>query len=405
MSERIDLEARYCAQNYHPLPVVLTRAEGASVWDENGKKYLDMMSAYSAVSHGHGHQRLVELVKEQVGRLNIVSRAFYTDKLGPFLEKACTLTGQDMALPMNTGAEAVETAIKAARKWAYTVKGVAKDKAEIIACRGNFHGRTTTVVAMSDEPQYKEGFGPFPPGFVLVDYGDIDALAAAITDNTAALLIEPIQGEGGIVVPPEGYLKAASDLCRERNVLFIADEIQTGLGRTGKLLACEHEDVHPDGLILGKALGGGILPVSMFLARREVMEVFRPGDHGSTFGGNPLAAAVGLEALNLLVEDELPQRSAAMGTYLMDQLRRIDTPLIHDIRGRGLFIGVEIDPALCSARQVCEMLMDRGLLSKETHETVVRLAPPLIISQEEVDWAITQITEVLAEIDKVRLAS
>jgi ornithine--oxo-acid transaminase len=405
MSERIDLEARYCAQNYHPLPVVLTRAEGASVWDENGKKYLDMMSAYSAVSHGHGHERLVELVREQVGRLNIVSRAFYTDKLGPFLEKACTLTGQDMALPMNTGAEAVETAIKAARKWAYTAKGVAKDQAEIIACRGNFHGRTTTIVAMSDEPQYKEGFGPFPPGFVLVDYGDIDALAAAITDNTAALLIEPIQGEGGIIVPPDGYLKAASDLCRERNVLFIADEIQTGLGRTGKLLACEHEDVHPDGLILGKALGGGILPVSMFLAKREVMNVFRPGDHGSTFGGNPLAAAVGLEALNILVEDELPQRSAAMGAYLMDQLRAIDTPLIKDIRGRGLFIGVEIDPALSSARRVCEMLMDRGLLSKETHETVVRLAPPLIISRQEVDWAITQITEVLAEIDKVRLAS
>ena len=405
MSERIDLEARYCAQNYHPLPVVLTRAEGASVWDENGKKYLDMMSAYSAVSHGHGHKRLVKLVKDQVGRLNIVSRAFYTDKLGPFLEKACTLTGQDMALPMNTGAEAVETAIKAARKWAYTVKGVAKDKAEIIACRGNFHGRTTTVVAMSDEPQYKEGFGPFPPGFLLVDYGDIDALAAAITDNTAAFLVEPIQGEGGIVVPPEGYLKAASELCRERNVLFIADEIQTGLGRTGKLLACEHEDVHPDGLILGKALGGGILPVSMFLARREVMSVFRPGDHGSTFGGNPLAAAVGLEALNILVEDELPQRSATMGAYLMDQLLAIDTPLIHEIRGRGLFIGVEIDPALCSARQICEMLMDRGLLSKETHETVVRLAPPLIVSQEEIDWAVTQIREVLGEIDKVRLAS
>ena len=405
MSERIDLEARYCAQNYHPLPVVLTRAEGASVWDENGKKYLDMMSAYSAVSHGHGHERLVELVREQVGRLNIVSRAFYTDKLGPFLEKACTLTGQDMALPMNTGAEAVETAIKAARKWAYTVKGVAKDRAEIIACRGNFHGRTTTVVAMSDEPQYKEGFGPFPPGFLLVDYGDIDALAAAITDNTAAFLVEPIQGEGGIIVPPEGYLKAAADLCRERNVLLIADEIQTGLGRTGKLLACEHEDVHPDGLVLGKALGGGILPVSMFLAKREVMSVFRPGDHGSTFGGNPLAAAVGLEALNILVDDELPQRSASMGAYLMEQLRAIDTPLISEIRGRGLFIGVEIDPALCSARQVCEMLMDRGLLSKETHETVVRLAPPLIISREEIDWAVSQIREVLAEIDEVRLAS
>jgi ornithine--oxo-acid transaminase len=405
MSEHIDLEARYCAQNYHPLPVVLTRAEGAYVWDEDGKKYLDMMSAYSAVSHGHGHKRLVKLVQQQVERLSIVSRAFYTDKLGLFLEKACTLTGQDMALPMNTGAEAVETAIKAARKWAYTVKGVEKDKAEIIACTGNFHGRTTTIVAMSDEPQYKEGFGPYPAGFLLVEYGNIDALEAAINENTAAFLVEPIQGEGGIVVPPEGYLKAAAELCRKNNVLLIADEIQTGLGRTGKLLACEHEDVHPDGLILGKALGGGILPVSLFLARRDVMSVFTPGDHGSTFGGNPLAAAVGLEALNILIEDELPQKSAAMGDYLMGRLRAFDTPLIKNIRGRGLFIGIEVDPALCSAREICELLMQRGLLSKETHETVVRLAPPLIVGQEEIDWAIDQIAEVLGEIDKLRLAS
>jgi len=405
MSEHIDLEARYCAQNYHPLPVVLTRAEGAYVWDEAGKKYLDMMSAYSAVSHGHGHKRLVKLVQQQVEQLSIVSRAFYTDKLGLFLERACTLTGQDMALPMNTGAEAVETAIKAARKWAYTVKGVEKDKAEIIACTGNFHGRTTTIVAMSGEPQYKDGFGPYPAGFLLVEYGNIDALEAAINENTAAFLVEPIQGEGGIVVPPAGYLKAAAELCRKNNVLLIADEIQTGLGRTGKLLACEHEDVHPDGLILGKALGGGILPVSLFLARREVMNVFTPGDHGSTFGGNPLAAAVGLEALNILIEDELPQKSAAMGEYLMDRLREFDTPLIRNIRGRGLFIGIEVDPALCSAREICESLMHRGLLSKETHETVVRLAPPLIIGRDEVDWAVDQIAEVLGDIDKLRLAS
>jgi len=405
MSERIDLEARYCAHNYHPLPVVLTRAKGATVWDENGKKYLDMMSAYSAVSHGHGHDRLVRLVREQVGNLNVVSRAFYTDKLGPFLERVCTLTGQDMALPMNTGAEAVETAIKAARKWAYTVKGVPANQAEIIACKGNFHGRTTTIIAFSDEPQYREGFGPFPAGFVLVDYGDIDALADAINDNTAALLIEPIQGEGGIIMPPAGYLTAAADLCRQRNVLFIADEIQTGLGRTGKMLACEHEGVRPDGLILGKALGGGILPVSMFLARREVMNVFRPGDHGSTFGGNPLAAAVGLEALNILVEEQLPQRSAEMGEYLVACLHDIKSPLIAEIRGRGLFIGIEIDPAAASARKVCEMLMDRGVLSKETHETVVRLAPPLVISKEEIDWAVAQIREVLSEIDRLRLAS
>ena len=405
MSSRIDLEAQYCAQNYKPLPVVLTEAEGVHVWDDDGKKYLDMMSAYSAVSHGHANPRLVRLVQEQVAQLNIVSRAFYTDKLGPFLERICSLTGQDMALPMNTGAEAVETAIKAARKWAYTVKGVAKDKAEIIACSGNFHGRTVAIVAMSDEPQYQEGFGPFPPGFRVVEYGNIDALRDAINENTAAFLVEPIQGEGGIIVPPAGYLKAAEELCREHNVLLIADEIQTGLGRTGKLLACEHEDVHPDGLILGKALGGGILPVSMFLARRDVMQVFTPGDHGSTFGGNPLAAAVGLEALNILVEDKLAEHSAEMGAYLLAELAAIESPMIKELRGRGLFIGIEIEPSMASARQICEALMERGLLSKETHETVVRLAPPLIISKAEIDWAVTQIREVLQEIDRVRLAS
>ena len=298
MNERIELEARYCAHNYHPLPVVLTRGEGVYLWDDAGKKYLDMMSAYSAVSHGHAHPRLVKLVQEQVGKLNIVSRAFHTDRLGPFLQRACELTGLDMALPMNTGAEAVETAIKAARKWAYTVKGVAHDQAEVIACTGNFHGRTIAIVAMSDEPQYQAGFGPFPPGFRLVDYGDIASLEAAITPNTAAFIVEPIQGEGGIVMPPAGYIRAAAELCRKHNVLFIADEIQSGLGRTGKFITCEHEAVIPDGLILGKALGGGVLPVSMFLAKSEVMEVFRPGDHGSTFGGNPLGAAVGLEAVS-----------------------------------------------------------------------------------------------------------
>ncbi len=405
MSEHIDLEARYCAHNYHPLPVVLTRGKGAHVWDESGRKYLDMMSAYSAVSHGHGHERLVALMKDQVERLNIVSRAFYTDKLGPFLERACTLTGQDMALPMNTGAEAVETAIKAARKWAYTVKGVESDRAEVITCTGNFHGRTITIVAMSDEPQYQGGFGPFPSGFRLVEYGNIDALEAAINENTAAFLVEPIQGEGGIVVPPDGYLKAAEALCRKHNVLLIADEIQTGLGRTGKFLAVEHEDVHPDGLILGKALGGGILPVSMFLSRREVMNVFTPGDHGSTFGGNPLAAAIGLEALNILIEDELPAKSAEMGDYLMSELRKIDSPLIREVRGRGLFIGIEMESSLASARTICEALMERGLLSKETHDTVIRLAPPLIISQAEIDWAILQINEVIEEADRLRLAS
>ena len=405
MSTRIDLEALYCAHNYHPLPVVLTRGEGVFVWDENGKKYLDMMSAYSAVSHGHAHPRLVELVQQQVAELNIVSRAFHSDKLGPFLARACELTGQDMALPMNTGSEAVETAIKAARKWAYTVKGVPHDQAEIIACTGNFHGRTIAIVAMSDEPQYQEGFGPFPAGFNIVEYGNVDALESAINDNTAAFIVEPIQGEGGIIMPPAGFLKAAEALCRKHNVLLIADEIQTGLGRTGKLLACQHEHVQPDGLILGKALGGGILPVSMFLAREDVMNVFTPGDHGSTFGGNPLAAAVGLEALNIMVDENLAGKSAAMGEYLLGELRSIDSPLISEVRGRGLFIGIEIDAAYGRARAVCESLMSRGLLSKETHQTVVRLAPPLIIGRADIDWAVEQIRDVISEMDKLRLAS
>ena len=306
---------------------------------------------------------------------------------------------------MNTGAEAVETAIKLARKWGHTVKGVAADTARIIVCEHNFHGRTVTIVSFSTDDQYKAGFGPFPAGFHVVEYGSIDALEAAINENTAAFLVEPIQGEGGIVVPPEGYLQAAAELCRRHNVLLIADEIQTGLGRTGKMLACEHEGIKPDGLILGKALGGGIFPVSMFLARKDVMDVFTPGDHGSTFGGNPLGAAIGLEALYILVEDGLPQRSAELGDYLIAELRKIDNPLIGDIRGRGLFVGMEIDPALGTARAVCEALMDRGLLSKETHETVVRLAPPLVIGKQEIDWALQQIREVLAEMDRVRLAS
>ncbi len=405
MSSLIGLEDKYCAHNYHPLPVVLTRGAGVFVWDENGKKYLDMMSAYSAVSHGHANPRLVKLVQEQVARLTIVSRAYHTDKLGPFLARACELTAQDMALPMNTGAEAVETAIKAARKWAYTVKGVAHNLAEIISCDGNFHGRTIAAVAMSTEPQYQAGFGPFPAGFRNIAYGDIDALRAAINENTAAFIVEPIQGEGGIILPPPGYLKQAQELCKEHNVLLIADEIQTGLGRTGKMLACEHDDVKPDGLILGKALGGGIFPVSMFLARREVMNVFTPGDHGSTFGGNPLAAAIGLEALNILVEENLAANSAAMGEYLLAELRKIECPLIREVRGKGLFIGVEIDPKYVSARSICEALMRRGLLSKETHATVVRLAPPLVISKAEIDWAVNEIREVLDEMNRVRLAS
>jgi len=405
MSSALDLENQYCAHNYHPLPVVLSRGEGVYVWDENGKKYLDMMSAYSAVSHGHANPRLVAALTKQAETLCIVSRAFYTDKLGEFLKLACDITGQDMALPMNTGAEAVETAVKAARRWGYESKGIEQNKAEIIACTGNFHGRTTTIISFSDETEYQKNFGPLTPGFKIVEYGNADALEAMITPNTAAFLVEPIQGEGGIIIPPKGYLKRCQEICEKNNVLLIADEIQTGLGRTGSLLACDHEGVKPDGLILGKALGGGILPVSMFLAKQEVMDIFVPGTHGSTFGGNPLAAAVGMEALNILVEDKLPERSMEMGNYMIGELRKINSPLIDTIRGSGLFVGIEIDPGLGSAREICERLMERGLLSKETHETVVRLAPPLVITLEQIDWAVKQITEVLQEMDEVRLAS
>ena len=400
-----DLENRYCAQIYHPLPVVLSRGEGVYVWDEEGKKYLDMMSAYAAVSHGHANPRLVAALKAQAEKLCIVSRAFYTDKLGLFLERACELTGQDVALPMNTGAEAVETAVKAARRWGYEVKGIAENQAEIIVCSGNFHGRTTTIISFSDETEYQKNFGPLTPGFKIAQYGDIDSLKALITPNTAAFLIEPIQGEGGIIIPPAGYLKACETLCREHNVLLIADEIQCGLGRTGKILACDHEDVVPDGLILGKALGGGIMPVSMFLAKKEVMDVFVPGTHGSTFGGNPLAAAIGLEALNILVDENLAERSMEMGNYMMGKLGKLDSAMISAIRGSGLFIGIEIDPALGNAREICERLMARGLLSKETHETVVRLSPPLVITKEQIDWAVDLIGQVLQELDSIRLAS
>ncbi|HSC48581.1 MAG TPA: ornithine--oxo-acid transaminase [Gammaproteobacteria bacterium] len=404
-NQTITLENRYCAHNYHPLPVVLTRGEGVYVWDDAGNRYLDMMSAYSAVSHGHAHPRLVKALGEQAAKLAICSRAFHSERLGAFLKRVCELTGQDMALPMNTGAEAVETALKAARKWAYRVKGVAADKAEIIACTGNFHGRTIAIVAMSSEDQYKDGFGPFPGGLKLVPYGDAVALEQAITPNTAAFLVEPIQGEAGIVVPPAGYLKKCAEICRKHNVLLIADEIQTGLGRTGKLLACEHEGVKPDGLILGKALGGGLLPVSAFLARRDVMAVFTPGDHGSTFGGNPLAAAVGLEALDTLVDEKLAERSAELGPYLLEKLKGLKSPLIKGLRGKGLFVGIEIDAKLARAREVCERLMGQGILSKETHDTVVRLAPPLVITREQIDWAVERIALVLTEMGRMKAAS
>lgn len=395
----IDRERRYGANNYSPLPVVLTRGEGVYVWDDKGQRYLDMMSAYSAVSHGHCHPVLVAALREQAGQLNTVSRAFYTDKLADFLERITSLTGLPRALPMNSGAEAVETALKAARKWAYKVKGVPENQAEIIACTGNFHGRTTTIVGMSTEPQYRDGFGPFPAGFKIVPFGDVAALEKAITPNTAAFLVEPIQGEAGIVVPPAGYLKACEDLCRKHNVLLICDEIQTGLGRTGKLLASQHEDVQPDALLLGKALGGGMLPVSLFLTRDDVMNVFSPGDHGSTFGGNALSAVVGLAAVNVLIEDGLIENAEKLGEYFMQQLRNIPSPLIKEVRGKGLLIGVEVQPGV-KAHDLVLALLPHGVLTKETHGTVIRLAPPLIINKEQIDTAVQAISRVFVEVGK-----
>ncbi len=394
MNAWIETEHRYSASNYKPLPVVLTRGQGVWLWDVNEKRYLDMMSAYSAVSFGHGHPILVEAMVAQARQLAVTSRAFHTDRLGPFLQLLCEMTGQPKALPMNTGAEAVETALKAARKWGHKVKGIADGRAEIIVCNGNFAGRTTTIVGFSSEPQYRDGFGPFAPGFVSVPFGDAAALEAAITPRTAAFLVEPIQGEGGIIVPPAGYLAACREICTRHNVLLICDEVQTGLARTGRLLACQHENVKPDGLVLGKALGGGLLPVSAFLAREDVMAVFRPGDHGSTFGGNPLAAAVGTAALQLLKQENLAERAEKLGGRLLDGLRAIRHSAIREVRGKGLLIGLDLDPAHVSARTFCERLLEQGILSKETHETVVRFAPPLVISEQELDAALEVIRTV-----------
>lgn len=388
MNRCIDLEKRYCANNYHPLPVVLKSGKGVWLWDIDGKRYLDMMSAYSAISFGHAHPHLVQALTAQAQRLAVTSRAFYSDQLGPFLQSLCEMTGMDKALPMNTGAEAVETAIKAARKWGHKVKGIPDQQAQIIVCNGNFAGRTTTIIGFSSEAQYRDGFGPFTPGFVSIPYGDAAALEAAITPDTAAFIVEPIQGEGGIIVPPPGYLAVCREICTRHNVLLICDEVQTGLGRTGKLLACQHENVQPDGITLGKALGGGLLPVSAFLASEEVMDVFTPGDHGSTFGGNALAAAVGSAALKVLHDEGLIEKSAELGEYLLNNLRAIKHPAIREVRGKGLLIGVELDPALLPARVFCEHLMRHGVLSKETHQTVARFAPPLIISKDEIDGAL-----------------
>ena len=396
----IELAERYCARNYAPSPLVLVKGKGVWLWDQQGRKYLDMMSAYSAVSHGHAHPRLVRALTEQARKVAVFSRNFHSEKLGALAQKLCRLTGQETMLPMNSGAEAVETAIKAARKWAYTVKGVPRDRAEIIACEGNFHGRTTTLVGISSVARYKDGFGPFAPGFRLIPYGDAAALEAAITSHTAAFLVEPIQGEGGIIVPPAGYLAACARICKHKRVLLICDEIQTGLGRTGKFLACQHEGVVPDGLTLGKALGGGLLPVSAFLASREVMQVFSPGEHGSTFGGNALACAVALQALDVLLEENLVERSAEMGRHLRRALASIESPLIREVRGRGLLIGMEIDPAIASAKAVCDRLLERGVLTKESREGVIRFAPPLVIGREEIDWAVARIRAVLEEMGR-----
>jgi ornithine--oxo-acid transaminase len=397
MSDMIALEQEYGATNYAPLPVVLTRGEGAWLWDTEGRRYLDMLSAYSAVSFGYGHPRLLGVLREQAGRLAVTSRAFHSDRLPPFLQKLCEVTGMDRALPMSTGAEGVETAIKCVRKWAYKMKRVPDGMAEVIVCAGNFHGRTSTIVGFSSEAQYREQFGPFAGGFRHVPFGDAAALERAITPYTAAFLVEPVQGEAGIVVPPEGYLKTVERICRSHNVLLVVDEVQTGLGRTGKVLAIHHEDVHPDGIILGKALGGGLIPVSAFCAREEVMGVFRPGDHGSTFGGNALAAAVGLEALNVLHDEKFSERAATLGARLLARLRTLASPVIRDVRGKGLLIGLELEPARVSARTFVETLLKHGVLSKDTHGTVARFAPPLVITAEEVDWAVERIRDALRE--------
>jgi len=392
------LECRFGAGNYAPLPVTIVRGAGVYVWDAAGRRYIDMMGAYSAASFGHCHPRLVKALTEQAQRLDTISRAYFSDRLGPFLAKACALTGFDAALPMNSGAEAVETALKAARKWAYKVKGVPSGRAEVIAAEGNFHGRTISIIGFSSVAQYRDGFGPFPPGFKLVPFGDASALAAAITPGTAAFLVEPIQGEGGINVPPSGYLAEVARICKANKVLLLCDEIQSGLGRTGRLLACQHEGVAPDGLMLGKALGGGMLPVSLFLARREVMQVFTPGDHGSTFGGNPIASAVGLAALDTLIDERLIERAATVGTHLLNRLSAIKNPIIREVRGRGLFAGVELHRNMASAGTVIRRLLQAGVLTKDTHRNTIRFAPPLIIDEQQVDWAVDRLTEVLDEI-------
>ncbi|MBC8225835.1 MAG: ornithine--oxo-acid transaminase [Gammaproteobacteria bacterium] len=394
----IDKETDFGPDNYKPIPVVLSKAKGVWVWDVDGNKYLDMMSAYSAVSHGHSHPELLKVLHKQSSQLALTSRAFYTDTLGPYLETITSLSNFDMALPMNSGAEAVETAIKAARRWGYRSKNIETDKAEIIVADGNFHGRTTTIVSFSSEPNSKDDFGPLTPGFISVEFGSAKAIEKAINKNTAAVLIEPIQGEGGIIVPPENYLSDVREICTQKNVLMILDEVQSGLGRTGKMFAFQHSDIQPDGLILGKALGGGFMPVSCFLSSSEVMQWLTPGSHGSTFGGNPLAAAIAKRALELLDEEGLIENSRLLGEYFKNAFIEMKSNVITDVRGKGLWIGVEIDPSYISGKELSMLLLKKGILSKETHETVIRFAPPLIITKEDIDWAVNIIKETLDEI-------
>ena len=391
----IDLESQYNAHNYHPLDVVIDKADGVWVTDVDGKRYLDFLSAYSAVNQGHNHPRIVQAMKDQLDKVALTSRAFRNNQLPLLAKELCELTGYEMMLPMNSGAEAVETAIKAARKWGYTVKGVPDGQAEIIACADNFHGRTITLISMSTEPQYRFGFGPFTPGFKIIPYGNPKALAEAITPNTVAFMVEPIQGEAGVHIPPIGSLREAYEICRKNNVLFIADEIQSGLGRTGKLFAHHWDDFRADMVIVGKALSGGLYPVSAVVSSKEVLGVYQPGDHGSTFGGNPLACAVARESLKVLVDENLIDRSAQLGEYFKGCLQRIESPYIKDVRGRGLFIGVELYPEAGGARRFCVKLKEHGLLCKETHEHTIRFAPPLIVKKEELDWACEHIEAVL----------
>ncbi len=396
----IVLEDMYGAHNYHPLDVVITKAKGIWMWDVEGKKYLDFLSAYSAVNQGHCHPRIVKTLQKQAKRLTLTSRAFRNDQWPLLAKELCDLTGFNKVLPMNSGAEAVETAIKIARKWAYLKKGVPQDQAEIIACANNFHGRTVTVISFSTEPLYRQDFGPFTPGFKIIPFGDVAALESAITPNTAAFLVEPIQAEAGILIPPDGFLRRAREICQKNNVLFIADEIQTGLGRVGRMFACDYEGVKPDLLVIGKSLGGGCYAISAVLSTNEVMDVIKPGQHGSTFGGNPLACAVAREALRVIQEEKLVQNAEEKGAYFLEKLKTIRSRKIKEVRGRGLLIGIELKPEAGGARRYCEELMKEGLLCKETHEHVIRFAPPLIINKKELDWAFKRIKRVFKRLEK-----